>query len=133
MGTGYLGTAATNAANDARQMVPMLVALKRCPRCGVRDERIARRNVRTRITILVIFGVIALGFAITVGALLASDNWNLGIATGAGIALVMGLVCWIQHRVLAMRLPSDAEAAVVLGDLPAGYEAQAAPTGWKYI
>jgi hypothetical protein len=128
IGTGYLGTAGDNAVSDAHAMVPMLLSLKRCPNCGQRDERVAKRNVRTRTIAVAVIAVIGVATGVLVGAIFGGA---LGIGIGLGTAALMGGFAWVQHRMLSLRYPTDVEAMVTLVDQPMPTSQDAA--GWKYL
>jgi hypothetical protein len=112
LGTGYLGAPARNAAADAVDSVPMLLRLKRCPACGFFDERLSRRNLRTRRAAL---AAIILIFALTaaaVGALAWTDPALRWFALLIGPLLV--LVFRSHARMLRARYPATAEDRVTL-------------------
>jgi len=112
-GAGYFGTAARHAESDAVAAVPMLLALRRCPDCGHRDEAIARRNVRTRSIALAVMVAI---FAATIAALtaLAWPERYLLVAVAVAAPL-FGLVVLAWRRVLWARYPDDSDSVVALG------------------
>jgi hypothetical protein len=88
-GAGYFGTAASNARADAQAAVPMLLALRRCPDCGHRDEATARRNVRTRWLVLAVIVAIIVAALAALTVLAWPERYTL-LAVAVG-ALVFGL------------------------------------------
>jgi hypothetical protein len=93
---------------SANSSMAMLLALKRCPRCGHFDRGVADHNKRTLVAAEVIAGVLLATAALCLFLIPMS---RVAFLIGAGIALV-GFIA--QLVLLIRRYPLDSESRVVL-------------------
>jgi hypothetical protein len=142
VGSGFFGTAHGNAVRNAAEAVPMLLALKRCPACGARDERRAVRNLRLRRVCIAVIALIAVSSTVAMFAIVRGDSELRDVAPliGVGMAIIYALFCYRTFGALRRSYPTDVEDVVALDDAPlelSWREAPASPTAadgaWKWI
>jgi hypothetical protein len=97
------------ARADANTRVAMLLALKRCPRCGHFDRGVAKHNRQTVRVAEVFLGLV---LAITALCLLAIPSVpQLAVAVSIGTFLLAFAAC---DRLLRGRYPQNVERRVIL-------------------